>query len=181
MAPAMGNWRSVIVAVVFTLAGICLVTAQDLSAERIAQQLLLDRGFDIGAVDGIWGPRSAAAMSQLQRDLGLKVTGLPDAATLEAILSAARPQPAAPVESQASAEVEPAAPQPTPIAPAQRPQPLPKPRRTYPQPRLSPLRHRRRTLSLRGRVRPQARSRRNGWPSLSISPRSPCWSRCSPP
>lgn len=99
--------RSFILAVAFTLAGAFLANAQELSAERIAQQLLTDRGFDIGAVDGIWGPRSAAAMSELQRDLGLPVTGLPDAATLEAITLAPPP-----------ATVEQLAPEPTLIEPA---------------------------------------------------------------
>lgn len=103
MAPAMDYLRSFIIAAALTLAGVFLANGRELSAERMAQQALTDRGFEIGAVDGIWGPRSAAAMSQLQRELGLKVTGLPDAATMEAIASAARPQTQAPVEHSASA------------------------------------------------------------------------------
>lgn len=118
MALAMGYLRSLIVLAVLMLAGVCIATAQELSAERIAQQALTDRGFDIGAIDGIWGPRSAAAMSQLQHDLGLKVTGLPDAATLDAILSASTPPPATVVEPQSSAPVEPPAPEPPLNAPA---------------------------------------------------------------
>lgn len=103
MTPAMGYLRSLLIAVVLTLAGIRLADGQELSAAHIAQKALTDRGFDIGAVDGIWGPRSVAAMSRLQRDLGSKVMGLPDAATMEAIASAARPQTQAPVEHSASA------------------------------------------------------------------------------
>lgn len=91
----MGYLRSIILAAALSLTGGILANAQELSAERIAQRLLTERGFEIGAVDGIWGPRSAAAMSELQRTLGLPPTGLPDAATLEAITSA--PPPVAPV------------------------------------------------------------------------------------
>jgi uncharacterized tellurite resistance protein B-like protein len=114
----MGYLRSLIVVAVLMLAGVCIANAQELSAARIAQQELADRGFDIGAVDGIWGPRSAAAMSQLQRDLGLKVTGLPDAATLEAIISAAQPPEATPVEQPAPESIS-IAPTPTAQAPVE--------------------------------------------------------------
>src|SRR5690606_4170291 len=68
-------------------------------------QLLIERGFDIGAVDGIWGPRSAAAMSDLQRELGLPVTGLPDAATLEAMTAPPPSEDSVPSEQPAAPEV----------------------------------------------------------------------------
>jgi uncharacterized tellurite resistance protein B-like protein len=102
---ALGYLKLFIVAAAFTLAGISPPNAQELSAERIAQQLLIERGFDIGTVDGIWGPRSAAAMSDLQRELGLPVTGLPDAATLEAMTAPLPSEDAVLSEQPASPEV----------------------------------------------------------------------------
>ena len=35
---------------------------------RQAQQRLVDKGYDAGVVDGIWGPRTANALRQFQRD-----------------------------------------------------------------------------------------------------------------
>lgn len=53
-----------------------------LGADDIAdiQQHLLDRGLYKGAVDGIAGPRTRAAISQYQAAQGLPVTGMPSAA-----------------------------------------------------------------------------------------------------
>ena len=89
--------------------------AQELTAERVAQQELLDRGYEIGAVDGIWGPRSAAAMRNLQRELGIAETGLPDLETMEVLASppgpASQPEPGPPVTYLEPA-TEPVAPEP---------------------------------------------------------------------
>lgn len=63
--------------------GVTETTAVDaaLGADEIAeiQQGLLDRGFYQGAVDGIAGPRTRAAISQYQAAEGVPVTGLPSA------------------------------------------------------------------------------------------------------
>lgn len=72
--------------------------SQESPAARTAQEILVQRGYDIGEVDGLWGPRSSAALKDLQTQLGLEPTGRPDAATLEALTratSVADPAPAA--------------------------------------------------------------------------------------
>lgn len=49
-------------------------------------QLLLDEaGFDPGPIDGQWGPRTGRALAAFQRAEGLKPSGEPDAATLDAL------------------------------------------------------------------------------------------------
>lgn len=68
------------------------VFGQEQSPERIAQQALRDRGYRIGPVDGIWGPRSAAALKDLQKKLGLKPTGKPDPETIR-VLAPPAPEP----------------------------------------------------------------------------------------
>jgi peptidoglycan hydrolase-like protein with peptidoglycan-binding domain len=42
---------------------------------REVQQRLLDRGYDIGAVDGMIGAKSRSAISDFQRSQGLTVDG----------------------------------------------------------------------------------------------------------
>ena len=59
--------------------------AQEPTLVMRSQQVLVDQGYAIGRVDGIWGPKSSAALADLQRKLGLPVTGEPDEATLGAL------------------------------------------------------------------------------------------------
>lgn len=49
---------------------------------RAAQEKLKEKGYDLGPVDGIWGPRTAAAVSQYQRKEKLTVTNRLDPETL---------------------------------------------------------------------------------------------------
>ena len=49
---------------------------------RLAQERLKHKGFDPGPIDGIWGPRTAAAVGEFQRKEGLTVTSRLDADTL---------------------------------------------------------------------------------------------------
>ncbi len=49
---------------------------------RTAQERLQHKGFDPGPIDGIWGPRTAAAVGEYQRKEGLTVTSRLDADTL---------------------------------------------------------------------------------------------------
>ncbi|HKZ07220.1 MAG TPA: BON domain-containing protein [Methylomirabilota bacterium] len=49
---------------------------------RLAQERLKHKGFDPGPIDGIWGPRTAAAVAEFQRKEGLTVTSRLDADTL---------------------------------------------------------------------------------------------------
>lgn len=73
-----------------------VVFAQGLSAELVAQQALKDRGYAIGTVDGIWGPRSTAAMKEFQGTAGLPVTGLPDLVSMEVLTAPAEHSPTSP-------------------------------------------------------------------------------------
>ena len=56
---------------------------------RRVQQRLKDNGFAIGAVDGQYGPNTAAALKEFQVTQGLEPTGLPDQVTLNQLFYAA--------------------------------------------------------------------------------------------
>ena len=49
---------------------------------RAAQEALEEKGFDPGPIDGIWGPRTAAAVSEYQRQENMKVSGRLDVPTM---------------------------------------------------------------------------------------------------
>jgi hyperosmotically inducible protein len=57
-------------------------TAQVQPDVRAAQEKLKDKGYDPGPVDGIWGPRTAAAISEYQRKEKMTVTNRLDTETL---------------------------------------------------------------------------------------------------
>ncbi len=42
---------------------------------RAAQQALHERGFDVGSIDGTWGPQTKAAVYKFQQQEGLEMTG----------------------------------------------------------------------------------------------------------
>ena len=46
------------------------------------QQALKRRGFDVGPVDGIWGPTTAEAIRMFQKENGLRVSGRLDPETV---------------------------------------------------------------------------------------------------
>jgi peptidoglycan hydrolase-like protein with peptidoglycan-binding domain len=62
-----------------------MVTEQSSSTVRSAQQALNDRGFNVGSVDGVWGPNTENAVRDFQRAQGLQQTGTLDQATLAAL------------------------------------------------------------------------------------------------
>lgn len=49
---------------------------------RYLQEALVQRGYDVGGVDGAMGPRTRAAIVAFQADLGLEQTGIADEALL---------------------------------------------------------------------------------------------------
>ncbi len=49
------------------------------------QERLLELGFDVGRIDGVFGPRTASALQGLQRDYGLMADGTCGPATLRAL------------------------------------------------------------------------------------------------
>jgi hypothetical protein len=52
---------------------------------RSVQSSLDQRGYDVGAIDGQFGPNTEAALRDFQRDNGLAATGAMDARTLDAL------------------------------------------------------------------------------------------------
>jgi peptidoglycan hydrolase-like protein with peptidoglycan-binding domain len=52
---------------------------------REAQQALQDKGHDVGPIDGLMGPKTAAAVREFQQAQGLKATGRLDRETLSAL------------------------------------------------------------------------------------------------
>lgn len=52
---------------------------------REAQQALQDKGHDVGPIDGVMGPKTAAAVREFQQAQGLKATGRLDRETLSAL------------------------------------------------------------------------------------------------
>jgi lytic murein transglycosylase len=59
---------------------------------REVQQRLIERGFDIGAVDGMIGPRTRAAIEAFQASAGLPVDGRAGARVLKALRDTALPR-----------------------------------------------------------------------------------------
>jgi len=74
-----------------------LLTTPELHGPDVVsvQQLLIHHGDDPGAVDGIYGPTTAAAVRRFQKHAGLRVDGVVGAHTLEALTSTT-PAPLAP-------------------------------------------------------------------------------------
>ncbi|HSV29250.1 MAG TPA: peptidoglycan-binding domain-containing protein, partial [Candidatus Omnitrophota bacterium] len=56
--------------------------AMDPNTVRNIQQQLDRRGYDVGEVDGIWGPRTSRAVTAFQRDENLNASGRLDQQTL---------------------------------------------------------------------------------------------------
>jgi peptidoglycan hydrolase-like protein with peptidoglycan-binding domain len=52
---------------------------------RKVQQSLNDQGYDVGKIDGKWGPRTSAALRKFQGDHGIEATGRMDAQTITAL------------------------------------------------------------------------------------------------
>ena len=64
------------------------------SAEvRAMQEALKDRGYNPGPIDGLMGPRTAAALREYQRTEKLTVTGQMDAATVSSLSTRKRQSP----------------------------------------------------------------------------------------
>jgi hypothetical protein len=61
------------------------VNGHDAQTVREVQQTLSQRGFDPGPIDGLWGPRTQAALRQFQQAQGMAASGTLDAATMSAL------------------------------------------------------------------------------------------------
>ena len=87
--------------------------ALDRSTRRLIQQGLRNEGFDAGTPDGLFGPRTRAAIRDWQQSRGASPTGYLNSAEAELLRTAAAPPPAAPEAPpppQAVAAVDPSAP-----------------------------------------------------------------------
>ena len=60
-------------------------TADEQSLVRSVQQALNDQGYSTGAVDGVMGPHTQAALRKFQSAKGLQATGQLDPATIAAL------------------------------------------------------------------------------------------------
>jgi peptidoglycan hydrolase-like protein with peptidoglycan-binding domain len=58
---------------------------QSSAAVREAQQALQQKGFDVGPIDGVMGPKTSAALREFQQAQGLKSSGRLDQQTLSAL------------------------------------------------------------------------------------------------
>jgi len=58
---------------------------QDSSTVKQAQQALNDKGFNVGAADGVIGPKTQAALEKFQQSKGLSGSGSLDSQTLAAL------------------------------------------------------------------------------------------------
>jgi hypothetical protein len=57
----------------------------DQNTARQVQQQLQSQGYEVGQVDGVWGPRSRQALMDFQRDQNIQATGRPDQRTMAAL------------------------------------------------------------------------------------------------
>jgi len=59
------------------------------SMTRMVQEALVEKGFDPGPVDGIWGSKTKSAVMQFQESAGLTANGQIDGPTKSSLLSGA--------------------------------------------------------------------------------------------
>ena len=59
--------------------------SQSSGAVREAQQALQQKGYDVGPIDGVMGPKTSAALREFQQAQGLKASGRLDQQTLAAL------------------------------------------------------------------------------------------------
>ena len=80
--------RIVTVAVFFVLflqVGISTTFADGMT--RTIQEALVEKGFDPGPIDGMWGSKTKAALMKFQESAGLTASGEIDGATKSSLLS----------------------------------------------------------------------------------------------
>lgn len=121
--------RKVLACVLAALFGLALAWPAGAPAQTASrdaegiQRRLTELGYDAGAADGLFGPKTRAALRAFQADQGLPATGLPDANTRR-VLFAAEPSGAfadSPAPSLAAVPLEPV--QVAPLAPLARASP----------------------------------------------------------
>jgi peptidoglycan hydrolase-like protein with peptidoglycan-binding domain len=99
-------------------AALTAAKAQDSQEQlRAVQRALQVKGYDVGFVDGIMGPRTEAALEEFQRKSGLAVTGIADAPTLRALTVTEVPPVPRPETPAARQQAQPTPPYQYPTAP----------------------------------------------------------------
>ena len=88
----------------------------DLAARRQIQQGLAAGGFDPGRADGLFGPRTRAAIRRWQSSRGARSTGYLDGASAEALRSAGAAGPAVAAAAPSALATVPAPQQPSPAS-----------------------------------------------------------------
>lgn len=70
------------------------------SMTRMVQEALIEKGFDPGPVDGVWGSKTKSAVMQFQESAGLTANGQIDGPTKSGLLSGeSAPAPQAPASA----------------------------------------------------------------------------------
>jgi len=104
--------------VVLNSAVLTVAKAQDSQEElRTVQRALQVKGYDVGSIDGIMGPRTKAALEEFQRKSGLAVTGIADTPTLRALTVTEVPQAPRPETPAGRTQAQPTPPYQYPPAP----------------------------------------------------------------
>lgn len=78
---------SVVFFALFLQIGIATSSADSMTS--LVQESLIEKGFDPGPVDGVWGARTKSALMQFQESAGLTVSGEIDGPTKSSLLSGA--------------------------------------------------------------------------------------------
>lgn len=89
------------------------------------QRALVDKGFKLGTIDGLWGRKSISALKEFQRQQGLPQSGMLDRPTLEGLFTADEPVPTQPVPTPSMTATEKPAPGSLDTSDRQEIQPLP--------------------------------------------------------
>jgi len=93
--------RFVVAVVFFALflqVGIATTFADNMT--RTVQEALIEKGFDPGPVDGVWGSKTKAAVVKFQESAGLTANGEVDGATKSSLMSSSS-MSAAPLSANA--------------------------------------------------------------------------------
>ena len=106
--PAIAAGKSLATAAPQDASAVEASLALDRATRRLIQQRLRNEGFDPGTPDGLFGPRTRAAIREWQQSRGASPTGYLNSADVELLRAAAAPPPAVPQGWVVSANRRPA-------------------------------------------------------------------------
>jgi peptidoglycan hydrolase-like protein with peptidoglycan-binding domain len=110
---AMKTWTLLMALAIALALTATPVLSQDHAAIEHAQKTLKQKGHDPGAVDGVMGPQTTAALRAYQKEQGLEVTGRLDAPTLAKLGGGAKAGDQAATQPNAQQGAKPAKDEPT--------------------------------------------------------------------